>query len=329
MNVKFDKPFITYDDMINTLEQRNIIVADKSFALSALSNLSYYGLVNGYKNTFLSVAGSDNFVSGTKFEDLYTMNLLDCNLNSIILKYILYIEKSLKSKITYIVSMQHGVYTNVKDEFNSEREDYLNYKNYNSNKKSKSILRSLKKSITERENPIIDHYLYEKNHLPPWILSCNIPYGLAIEWFCILNPEEKQYVCDDFIQTNELSSDEKKEFIRKALFLTKEYRNKIAHGNRTISITNLPELPRKQISILTSKIFSKSEYISGMGRNDIFAVFLVLVILLNDNYLISNFMHDLFNTLQPYINYSFNGKSVFEVFNLPNDTFERLQKVLS
>ena len=71
--MEYDKPFKTYDELIELMVSRNILVSDRSFAKRALSNMSYYTLVNGYKNTFLSVNGSDVFVPGTKFEELYKL----------------------------------------------------------------------------------------------------------------------------------------------------------------------------------------------------------------------------------------------------------------
>lgn len=61
----FDKPFKTYDEMLRILEDRNIIIKNKELARCALENFSYYGLINGYKDTLLQIEGSDNFLDGT------------------------------------------------------------------------------------------------------------------------------------------------------------------------------------------------------------------------------------------------------------------------
>lgn len=111
----YDKPFKTYTEMIDILQSRNIVISDKNFAEMALSNFSYYSLINGYKNTFLQMPGTDKFIEGTKFEELYTLHTIDVNLNNFLFKYILYIERSLKSKLSYLVSEQFGVYTDKND----------------------------------------------------------------------------------------------------------------------------------------------------------------------------------------------------------------------
>ena len=61
----YDKPFKTYNEMIEILESRNITVLNKEFAVQALSNFSYYSIVNGYKNTFLNKPNSKTCIHST------------------------------------------------------------------------------------------------------------------------------------------------------------------------------------------------------------------------------------------------------------------------
>lgn len=326
----YDKPFKTYAEMIEILESRNIIINDKLFAETALKNFSYYGLINGYKNTFLQNAGTDNFRTGTHFEELYTLHIIDTSLNSILFKYILYLEKALKSRISYRISERYGVYTDYRDYNGLNPADYLCRKYYsNSNGKRFNILRALKECITQaRSNPIILHYLNQKNHIPAWILTTNISYGLAIEWYSILKSDDKIDICNSFIAPGLLTETETKEFVRKSLELTKEYRNKIAHGNRTFSILNLPQLPKKQLLLLTYNSISEIEYNSKTGQNDTLAVLLALMVMFNDQYVASNFITELNAALLPYKNTSFNGNTVFELLGFPNNLFERLKKLM-
>ncbi len=48
----YDKPFKTYDEQIKILLSRNINIPDYDFARMVLSSLSYYTIINGYKDTF-------------------------------------------------------------------------------------------------------------------------------------------------------------------------------------------------------------------------------------------------------------------------------------
>ena len=213
----YDKPFKTIEEQIEILKSRNILISDIPFATSVLRGLSYYTIVNGYKNSFLSIAGTDSFAVNTKFEELYTLHLIDTSLNSIIFKNILYVERYLKTRISYLVSEKYGVYTDYNDMSNSNASDYLYRKYYSrSNGRREGILRALKESITsKRKNLIVEHYLDTKNHVPPWILVTNIPFGLIIEWYGILVDEDKTNICEQFIKSNTLSIPDKKEFFKR------------------------------------------------------------------------------------------------------------------
>lgn len=328
--VTYDKPFKTYTEMINLLEERNIIIKNRAFAENALKNFSYYGLINGYKNTFLQDSDSDCFRKGTKFEELYTLHIIDSSLNALLFKYILYLEKSLKSRISYRVSEKYGVYTDESDLSSSNPNDYLCRRYYsNSTGRRVNILKSLKQCISQtRNNPSMIHYINEKNHVPAWILTTNISYGLTIEWYGILKNDDKADICNSFIPSGLLTENETKEFVKKALDLTKEYRNKIAHGNRTFSILNLPQLPKKQLLTLTYNSISDNEYNAKIGQNDTLGVLFTIIIMLNDPYLVTNFVSELRILLLPYRDTLFNGKTVFELLGFPNNLFERLTKLL-
>ena len=316
--------------MIDVLKSRNIIIEDKHFAEEALKNFSYYGLINGYKNTFLQKPDSDDFRDGTRFEELYTLHIIDTSLNSILFKYILYLERALKSRISYRVSEKYGVYTDYHDLHCLNPNDYLYLRHYsNGTGRRLNILKSLKECITQtRNNPMLLHYLNDKNHIPAWILTTNISYGLTIEWYSILKSEDKTIICDSFISPGLITEEQTKEFVKKALALTKEYRNKIAHGNRTFSILNLPQLPRQQLLSLTYNAISEDEYNTKMGQNDTLAILFSIIILLSDPYVVANFITDLKIVLSPYENTSFNGSSVFKLLGFPNNLFDRLENLM-
>lgn len=325
----YDKPFKTYNEMLRILEDRHIVIADRDFAIRILENFSYYGLINGYKNTFLQALDTDDFAPGTTFEELYTLHIIDTSLNSILLKHILFLERALKSRISYRISEKYGVFTDWNDATCSKPDDYL-FKGFysNSNGNRVNTLRSLKDCIkTPKKNPSLIHYKAHHNHIPPWILTTNISYGLTLQWYSILKAEDKDAICDSFISPGLLSQEEAKEFIKKAFDLAKEYRNKIAHGNRTFSIISLPQLPKKQLLSLSYNFVSEREYNEKMGQDDTLAVILALIIMLNDPYLVSNFVTDLSTLLMPYISndIKISGKSILEILGFPEDLFHRLE----
>lgn len=328
--IVYDKPFKTYEEQIAILESRNVKIADRSFAYKVLNGLSYYTIINGYKNSFLSVPGSDNFVVGTKFEDLYTLHMIDTSLNNIILKYILFVERYLKTKLSYIVSKNYGVYTDPHDFSNMQASDYLCRNNYSRSRRDRNnVLRQIKETLTSnRINASVAHYANDKNHIPAWILVTNISFGLTIKWYNILKSDDKDYICNDFINSDAFSEEEKKEFLVQALSLLKEYRNKIAHSSRTFNVRGLPVLPKKQLLSLSYYCISSKEYNNNLGKSDLFAVIISCFILIDDRYILNSFLNDLQYILLPYSGVYMNGKTVFEIFGIPEDIIDRLIKIL-
>lgn len=326
-NIIYDKPFKTYDEQINILISRNIHIADRDFARKVLGSLSYYTIINGYKNTFLSVPGTDNFIKGTSFNDLYTLHMIDTNLNSIVLKNILFVEQYLKTRISYLISSQYGVYTDPHDISNQNPDDYL-FRDYysRSNKGRNNILRQLKETLTsDTVNDSVAHYANIKNHIPAWILVTNITFGLTIKWYGILSGSDKTKICSTFFPVSHLSIDEQKEFLSVSLDLLRRYRNKIAHGSRVFNTSGLPVLPKSQLLKLSHSVLSPSEYNRNIGKSDLFAVILSCFILIDNRYILANFLNDLIYTLDPYSKVQMNGKSVLEILGLPNNLFDKLK----
>lgn len=302
-SISYDKPFKTYDEQIELLQSRNIIVSNMEFARSVLSSLSYYTIINGYKNTFLSVPGSDIFVDGTHFEDLYSIHLIDISLSNTILKNILLIERFLKTRLAYTVSNKYGVFTDLYDMGNTNPEDYLYRGHYSSRNHAgrNATLKYIKQSVlSDKSSDSLAHYKIYKNHIPAWILVSSISFGLSIRWYEILKYNDKMEVCDQFIKTNNLNDSEKREFMTIALNLLRQYRNKIAHGNRTFNITNLPVLPKYPLLELCYSALSEKEYNTGYGKRDLFAIILLCFILIDDQYILNQLYSDLEYILLPY-----------------------------
>lgn len=87
-------------------------------------------------------------------------------------------------------------------------------------------------------------------------------------------------------------------------------------------------IPKRQLLILSNDLLSEDEYNSGIGQKDLVAIILILAILLNDSYMTANFIYDLEYIFRPYFEVTFSNKTIFEVFGLPNDFFERIENSL-
>ena len=336
MPISFDKPFKTYPEMIKLMRSRNIIVNDDAFAESALQNFSYYTLVNGYKESFLALTGSDQFVPGTTFEQLYTLATIDKSLSNVVLKYILYIEGALKSRISYVVSRNYGVDTEY-SVYNSRKiDDYLSPVHYIRSPKRNNTLKKFKqvindpKSVGAHQTNSLKHYVANHNHVPAWILATSLTLGDVILWYSILTPADKEEICNSFIDGKALSVDEKKEYVRKSLDLIREFRNNIAHSGRIFNCIGTIQLPKKQALILAPDIIDSAEYNASVSaKSGTHAVVVALATLIHDLYMLSAFYADIKYVFELYNKVSIQGKTIQELFGLPADIVDRFEDMIS
>ena len=97
------KTFLTYEQQLQFLEtQKNLIISDHTYAEKILEELSYYSLVSGYKSPFKHVS-SNKYLPGVTFEELVAFYYFDEELRTLFLKYLLHVERHIKSMFSYSV----------------------------------------------------------------------------------------------------------------------------------------------------------------------------------------------------------------------------------
>ena len=99
------KEFKTYQEQIEILKSRGIVINNEEFALEKLQEDNYYNIINGYKDLFID---SNQYIQGTTFEEIYSLFEFDRNLKSILLKNILIVENILRTLIAYNFSLKYG-----------------------------------------------------------------------------------------------------------------------------------------------------------------------------------------------------------------------------
>ena len=55
MSTNYSKPFMTYEEQIDRLQSNyGLGIPDRDLAINLLKTISYYDLINGYKECFMS-----------------------------------------------------------------------------------------------------------------------------------------------------------------------------------------------------------------------------------------------------------------------------------
>ncbi|CEA10595.1 Abi family protein [Mycoplasma capricolum subsp. capripneumoniae] len=126
--MKRPKEFKTFEEQIEILKSRGLIISNEQKAIEILKQENYYNIVNGYKDLFLKKSLDNNkdiFIENTNFDELYSLFLFDRELRSILLKYILIFERDFKTIIAYNFSKKYNK--------NNRIDSYLYPENYKDN----------------------------------------------------------------------------------------------------------------------------------------------------------------------------------------------------
>lgn len=275
----FDKPFKTYEEQVDILVNKyGLTVNNKNFAVAALQSLTYYDLINGYKEVFMQ---HDKFAPGTTLETIYSMYIIDHNIQSILFEYSSIIENSFKTKLAYIISANFGV---------SEK-NYLKRQHYFLTNDGASFLKlenEFENILTkgDRMPQPTKHYHDTHNHIPAWILFKNLTFSNAISLFKLLKQNEKAQVTKLMLPANTLLSyDKQVEFVKNSLNIVRNFRNKIAHNLKFITFKDhVNRLKQQSIIALIPKELMRWKDIkkNRRGTEDIYSYIMCILILLND-----------------------------------------------
>lgn len=270
------KKFLTYDEQIDKLISKGIIIDDKSFAIKCLKEISYFSLISGYKDVFRNKE-TKKYNSNVKFEDIYYLYKLDENLRNLFLKYILKIEKSIKSHYSYYFC----------EKFGENQKEYLNVNNFNYKDfqlKINSLVLALDKELKSDNYEFIVHNKKTYKNVPFWVLINCLTFGTISKMYSYSNVKIKISIAKEFnIRYEQLTS---------MLNVITKFRNACAHNERIYNYTT------KQNCIKDLPIHSEKN-LTNKGKNNLFAVSICFKYLLNNNDF-NNFLDELNIILNEY-----------------------------
>lgn len=319
-------PFYEYTTLVEKIKDKNIIVENENHTIAALKNHSYYSLINGYKNHFLESGKTDTMIHNTSFNDFTSIYYLYSDVSSLIFKYILYIEKSLRSRLSHIIAREFGVYP----------QEYLDRKNYKDYKNLRvSTLKDVQEVIDNCKTNSVTHYFKEnKKNIPPWIVVQDASFFTVISWSNILPKNLKEELLHDYYVNSNLYKEHQEQYFHHSFHFLREYRNLAAHGKRDFK-EKINNYLKKSSSIhfFGSTLLKQDDLEKGRGLQDLLAVFNLILMYTQDITLIRKFINEFILLIIPYVDkdtYSpthfINNKSVYQILNLPEDIMDRIKK---
>lgn len=287
-----DKPFLTFEKQINKLiNEKNLIINDHAYALEVLSSISYYDLVNGYKDLYQK---DDVFIPGLGIEQLFITHIFNKNIQGVIVKYAGYAENSFKTILSYIIAKN----------ISEEQTEYLNPKHYkycrDTNKRQylRTLLNDILKLCNETGDTPTSHYRKTKDHVPPWILFKNVSFSSTTDIYKYLKTNDKKDMFTYFrlLSTSNMNDDAKANILLSALNIVRKFRNKATHN------LNFTEY-RAPLFKSANHIFENTLlYTNEINKtyDDIWGLILSMIILLNNKHLEYVFLSELSTYLNSY-----------------------------
>jgi abortive infection bacteriophage resistance protein len=262
------KQFSSFSEQIDNLEaNKGLIIGDRTAAEESLHRIGYFGLIGGYKDVFKYVSHG-RYRYGTRFEDIVALYEFDENLRELFLRYILRVERCIRSLLSYYFTERHG----------ADQAAYLDCSNYSKLPKHRGMVSQLVKILDALTNKNTDyaylnHQRKKYDNVPLWALMNAVTFGTLSKFFLLTTPNIKAKVAQNFPGVNERQ-------LEQFLNALTKYRNVSAHNERLFSFkikSYIPDMPLHAKLGLPKK---GTQYLNG--KHDLFAAVIALRYLLPD-----------------------------------------------
>ena len=245
---------MNYEEQINNLvERKGMIITDHKFAVSKLEDISYFALIDGYKNLFYNPM-TRKYREGTKFEDIVALYEVDEKLRALIFQYLCHFEQKMRSLISFHFC----------DTYSERQEDYLDDSHYNNIRANKKKIAGLIAILEREANKSMEHayVVYQRKtygNVPMWVIMKTLTFGqiskISIHFAHVSEKELIQYM--------------------KVLTL---YRNVCAHNERLFSYKSRFDIPDTILHKEMEIPRKGNQY--ECGKNDLFSVIIAFQMLL-------------------------------------------------
>ena len=262
-----EKKFKTLDEQIEIMRSRGLVINDEDKAKNILLRENYFFL-SGYRHLFIKSRKTENFISGTTFEELYAMFVFDRKVRNIFFQNLLIIENNIKSLISYQLSKKYGY----------KEKDYLNPKNFSKDpiksRQVHDILNKVKRQIRTnvKQHSATMHYVTNYGYIPLWILVKVLSFGIVGELYNILDDSD-QIEVSNFYNLDV-------ESLGIYLSILSNYRNLCAHEDILYDHRTQKLIPDTRYHYLLNIEMTDGEY--NYGKNDLFSVVIILKRLLTE-----------------------------------------------
>lgn len=262
---KSPKIFYTYEQQIEHLRGKKLVIENDAEARDILQRYSYYACVSAYKDIFKE-APNGNYKPGTSIRHIMALYEFDADLRNRFLRYILMVENHIKSLYSYSFCQLYG-----------DREMcYRSRVNYDYARNPAGVDKLLGIFKEQIENPQQNYVKY--NHetygeVPLWVLIHSLTLGNLSNMYALSLPKLQSEIAKKIGSKAVFSN----HLIAMLSVLTK-FRNTCAHNERLYSYRTKDSIEDMPVHADLKIGRPKGRY--RCGKNDLFSVVICLKYLL-------------------------------------------------
>lgn len=259
----------TFEEQVDILQERKLIIVDREEIKRVLSRVNYYRL-SGYFRYFYE-GGKEEFKEDTKFEDIYRLYKFDEGLRRLIMNLTEAVEISFRTHVAYYIAHNFGEEGHMDvSKFDPKSEEYHN-----------RFIEKLNDKINAYEDKEFIRHHKEKyeGKLPIWVVVEIFSFNdLSRLYGNMKNSDRKAIIKNNYSDSKIVRSAYD---VRNWIRVLSDVRNMCAHYERLFNrrFTNSIKLP----PMYDGKVFN----------NSIFAALIILKLLVDDVEIWDEFMVNL------------------------------------
>ncbi|MGL6107714.1 Abi family protein [Romboutsia sp.] len=266
----------TFDEQVDILEERKLLIADREETKRILARVNYYRLSGYFK--YFYVEGKEEFKEGTTFDELYKLYKFDESLRRLVMNLTEEVEVSFRTYVAYYIAHNFGEEGHLDvSKFDQRSEAYHN-----------RFIDRLNDKIDSYEDKefIMHHKEKYEGKLPIWVTVEIFSFNdLSRLYGNMKNTDRKEVIKANYKDPKIVRSAYD---VRNWIKALTDVRNMCAHYERLFNkrLVNSIKLP----PMYEEKVFS----------NSLFAALIVLKLLVNDTEIWDEFMNDLNGLFDKY-----------------------------
>ena len=250
------RTFITFSEQVENLrDEKGLIISHSQYAEEMLRRIGYFPLISGYKHLF-RIPLTKKYKEGTAFEEIVALYEFDSELRELFFKYLLQIERHLRSLMSYYFSEMYG----------ESQNEYLDMNHFNCTRRTQAtvsrLISTLRRAVVSTDYSYINYYRNRHGNIPLWVLINVLTFGNLSKMYQVFPQSLQSKVCKNFGVINRRQ-------MGQCLSVLTKFRNVCAHGERLFTYRTMDCISDFPLHRKLEIPLQGTQY--QYGKNDLFA----------------------------------------------------------